>query len=659
MATNMKLSTKLIGGFVTVAIVTVIVGGVGFWGVNTLVKSTKELGEASLPSIQNLLVADRSIESLRAAQRTLLIPGLNDVDNQRQFDNIEKMRVASEDAYKAYKALPQTTEEAAECNQFEAALAAWYAENSKFLALARQLESSSIRNPDDLLRHLQTFRGDHYKLEVKNLELIASGEKFDGGDDATACAFGKWLAGFKTENKELNLLLAEIRPVHLAFHNSVGHVKKLMSEGKTNEAIAVVHGVMTEDVNKTIHCFEAMAGEVQKASDIRNQMRELAMGSCLEKQKIALEVLHKIVAYNTEEAAANSKLAGKNSTLAKTVSAIGIVAGFALALAFGIFLALTISKALNKIIAGLASGAEQVTAASGQVASSSQQMAQGASEQASALEETSASLEEMASMTNQNADNANQANVVAKQAAELAGTGVESMKKMQEAIDRIKNSASETAKIIKTIDEIAFQTNLLALNAAVEAARAGEAGKGFAVVAEEVRNLARRSAEAAKTTADLIEGAQKNADAGVQVTSEVAKNLVAIKENAGKVATLIAEIAAASKEQSQGIGQVTTAVSEMDKVVQQNAANAEESASAAEELSSQAEEVNGMVSDLNAIVTGSTTMAPTARRQIKAPVVQASRVLAHKALPAAKAQIQTRVRPEAVIPLDDKDLKEF
>ena len=264
----------------------------------------------------------------------------------------------------------------------------------------------------------------------------------------------------------------------------------------------------------------------------------------------------------------------------------------------------SIVKPINRVISGLSGNAGQVTSASGQVASSSQQLAQGASEQASSLEETSASLEQMASMTNQNADNANMANGTAQESSRMAEQGVASMKRMQEAIDRIKNSASETAKIIKTIDEIAFQTNLLALNAAVEAARAGEAGKGFAVVAEEVRNLARRSAEAAKTTSDLIEGSQKNAEAGVQVTAEVARNLAAIKENAGKVATLIAEIAAASKEQSQGIGQVTTAVSEMDKIVQQNAANAEESASAAEQLSSQAEEVNRMVADLNAIVSG-------------------------------------------------------
>jgi methyl-accepting chemotaxis protein len=354
-----------------------------------------------------------------------------------------------------------------------------------------------------------------------------------------------------------------------------------------------------------------------------------------------------------------------------------MVVGLGCAIVIGIVLAVFITRSIvgpiKKVIEGLTAGSEQVTSASGQVSSASQELAQGASEQASSLEETSSALEEMASMTRQNADNANQANATAKQAADLAGTGVESMKRMTEAIDKIKNSASETAKIIKTIDEIAFQTNLLALNAAVEAARAGEAGKGFAVVAEEVRNLARRSAEAAKNTADLIEGSQKNAEAGVTVTAEVAKNLGGIRDNAGKVATLIAEIAAASKEQSQGIDQVNTAVSEMDKIVQKNAANAEESASASEELTSQAQELSAMVDQLVGIVGGAgeggrqTTSAsskPKTHAQAKSAAPHVAEKI-HAALqhhaPAKveKKPVAKAAKAEEVIPLDDKELSKF
>ncbi|OGV66298.1 MAG: hypothetical protein A3K19_14050 [Lentisphaerae bacterium RIFOXYB12_FULL_65_16] len=290
------------------------------------------------------------------------------------------------------------------------------------------------------------------------------------------------------------------------------------------------------------------------------------------------------------------------------------------ALALGIGLSVTISRALTRVIEGLSRGSEQVSSASGQVASASQSLAQGSSEQASSLEETSSALEEMASMTKQNAEHASKADALMGETKGTVRSGVESMQRMSVAIDKIKTSAAETAKIIKTIDEIAFQTNLLALNAAVEAARAGEAGKGFAVVAEEVRNLARRSAEAAKNTADLIEGAHKNADAGVNVTTEVGKSLHAIQESADKVAALVAEIAAASKEQAQGIDQVNTAVAEMDKVVQQNAANAEESASASEELTGQAEELNGMVAELAAIVGGAGASDAGTHRTPPAPM---------------------------------------
>ncbi len=326
-----------------------------------------------------------------------------------------------------------------------------------------------------------------------------------------------------------------------------------------------------------------------------------------------------------------------------------------------------ITKPLNRVISGLSQGAGQVTSASGQVAESSQSMAEGASEQASSLEETSASLEEMTSMTKQNADNAGQANTMAADANEAAEKGREAMTRMAEGINKIKTSSDETAKIVKTIDEIAFQTNLLALNAAVEAARAGDAGKGFAVVAEEVRNLAQRSAEAAKDTASLIEESQHNADNGVTVSEEVAGILEQIANGVGKVTQLVGEVSAASKEQTQGIEQISTAVTQMDQVTQSNAANSEEAASASEELSAQANELNDMVRVLTAIVggdgesdasAGSPRMRSGARPgQVAPPPARAKRT--EKALVAHGDAGQKIIQPAQVIPLDDEDMGDF
>jgi methyl-accepting chemotaxis protein len=260
---------------------------------------------------------------------------------------------------------------------------------------------------------------------------------------------------------------------------------------------------------------------------------------------------------------------------------------------------------LDTALSDVAGATNQVAAAATQISSGSQSLAEGSSEQASSLEEVSASLQELASMTRQNAANAQEARGLAESTRTSTTQGVEQMHRLSGAIEKIKQSSDATAKIVKTIDEIAFQTNLLALNAAVEAARAGDAGKGFAVVAEEVRNLAMRSAEAAKNTAQLIEDAVKNAEGGVALNAEVLGKLTEISEKIVKVGTVMTEIAAASDQQRQGVDQITTAVEQMNGVTQQAAANSEESAATAAELNSQADQMRGMVEQFSLSEPGS------------------------------------------------------
>jgi methyl-accepting chemotaxis protein len=331
------------------------------------------------------------------------------------------------------------------------------------------------------------------------------------------------------------------------------------------------------------------------------ELLEAKMEPAFDRYKASAQAMLEFNIKNGEqgkEAVAGSIGSGKQGVI------IGISVAVLAAVTLGFFIVRGINRVLNRLASTLGEGSEQVASASGQVSSSSQSLAQGASEQAAALEETTSSLEEMSSMTKKNAETAQQASSLSAETKTAADKGNQAMQKMSSAINDIQKSASETAKIIKVIDEIAFQTNLLALNAAVEAARAGEAGKGFAVVAEEVRNLAMRSAEAAKNTASMIEESVNNAKNGVAISTEVAKTLEEITGATTKVNSLVGEIAAASNEQAQGIAQVNTAVGQMDKVTQATAANAEESASASEELSSQAEQLRGVVRELLVLVGG-------------------------------------------------------
>jgi methyl-accepting chemotaxis protein len=256
------------------------------------------------------------------------------------------------------------------------------------------------------------------------------------------------------------------------------------------------------------------------------------------------------------------------------------------------------------IVKELNSASQQTLSASGQVASSSQLLSGGASEQASHAERAATSLQEISGVTEKNAEHAEWAEKIAHEARTTTEQGSAAMTQMVRTIGAMKEASDKTAKIVKTIDEIAFQTNLLALNAAVEAARAGDAGRGFAVVAEEVRNLANRSAVAAKDTSQLIEDAVVRANEGVTVSGEVSKLLTEILEKVDQVNGLVKEVAVASRQQTRDIQQTAGSITEMERIIQDNAATAEETAASSEELSAQAQTLAANVQHLHTLVMG-------------------------------------------------------
>lgn len=255
----------------------------------------------------------------------------------------------------------------------------------------------------------------------------------------------------------------------------------------------------------------------------------------------------------------------------------------------------TLATAINTAVENVAdtlhqvsAAAAQVSAASSQIANASQSLASSASEQAAGIEEISSSSTEFSSMTRASAQHTQTALSLTEHAKRSASEGRQRMERLTDAVQEIRRGSRETAKIVKTIEEIAFQTNLLALNAAVEAARAGDAGRGFAVVAEEVRSLALRSAEASKNTAALIEASLAGAERGYALNGEATASFLGVAEQVQQVTAVIEEVAAAASQQAAGVTQINGAIDQLNQTTQQAASNAEESASTAEELSTQA-----------------------------------------------------------------------
>jgi methyl-accepting chemotaxis protein len=409
--------------------------------------------------------------------------------------------------------------------------------------------------------------------------------------------------GDLTNRVEISKRGDEVGTLYRSFQSLIEYIKGLSGaiEGLSRNDLSVniepksPQDMLSINIQRTIQTLRDLAEETKNMTKFALEGDLGQRGEASKFQGVYADVVkgmnttfEAVVAPFNETAAALEKLAAHDLTARVSGSYRGDFERIKQAMN-------TAGTNLAQALSQVASASQQITAVSGQISGSSQALSSSATAQASSLEEVSSSLQEMSSMTKQNASNAKEARSLSDGARGTAAKGVDSMKRLSEAINRIKASSDSTAKIVKTIDEIAFQTNLLALNAAVEAARAGDAGKGFAVVAEEVRNLAMRSAEAAKNTSNLIEESVKNAEGGVSINQEVLANLREINEQVNKVSEVMAEIASASDQQSQGIDQITTAVQQMSDMTQQNAANSEESAASALELDNLAHKMQKMV----------------------------------------------------------------
>ncbi|MPQ56918.1 methyl-accepting chemotaxis protein [Duganella sp. FT27W] len=318
------------------------------------------------------------------------------------------------------------------------------------------------------------------------------------------------------------------------------------------------------------------------------------------------------------------------------------------------------NDSLVNVVSQVQTGTRTIASASHEIAAGNMDLSQRTEEQASSLEETASSMEELTSTVRQNADNARQANQLARTASEVAEKGGAIVGQVVDTMGTINDSSRKIYDIISVIDGIAFQTNILALNAAVEAARAGEQGRGFAVVASEVRNLAQRSAGAAKEIKELIGNSVDQVDIGSKLVKEAGATMDDVVASVRRVTDIMGEITSASSEQSIGIDQVNTAITQMDQVTQQNAALVEEAAAAAASMQDQAERLAEVASSfrLEAGAVATPVGATAAARKLAAVKPVAARRPAPALKPATKPALTSVPRKPATVG-GDKDWEEF
>jgi len=544
---NLKISVKLLIGFMTVAVIAGVIGIVGIINITNINDAAIQLYKNNTLGLR--YAGEASIEFQEVRVNTMKLLLATDRNERSQYiDKINEHITATENKLKDY--------EAAVSNESD----------KKVLSRLKNLWASF----NSLIQEIIKLAESGEYEEAQRLAFEETGAVIDSLNDMFSDLFDYNTSAAK-EKAESNKKISDLASITMILVILMGVI------------IAALMGFfISRIISKPLKKLEKAADQIA-LGDVEVEIE----GTTKDEIGNLMTAFSKMAENIREQAHVIEKIADGDMTVQIQIKSENDLMGKKLT---------EMIKINNEVLGNIRSAADEVAAGARQVADSSQILSHGSTEQASSIEEVTESMSQIEEQTKKNALNATQANEIALKAKENALEGNSQMQEMIKAMAEIKDSSTNISKIIKVIDDIAFQTNILALNAAVEAARAGQYGKGFAVVADEVRNLAARSANAAKETTELIENSIKKVGVGNQIANNTAESLNKIVAEVTKVADLVEEIAEASSEQALGIEQINAAITQVAQVVQTNSATAEESAAASEELSAQAELLKEAVS---------------------------------------------------------------
>ncbi|MFU8819252.1 MAG: methyl-accepting chemotaxis protein [Desulfurivibrio sp.] len=351
MLKNVKLGTKMLGGFAVVAAIILVVGLFGWRGAIQLDGHVAEIGTVRLPSIKALLEIENAMEELMAIQRTLMYERISLEQRHSYLDDFNQARETLDKTWTHFMTLPADAEEERLSEQFAQALANWHRSNDQWQQLNQRFEALGILAPAELVASLQRFRGDHYALELSVVDLIQSGHKFEGGSDPTACNFGRWLAGFTTRNPEIRRMLTDIRANHDRFHQAVPQVRDLMQGGNRAQAQAIFSDAMQPAARGVFTAFNQMIDLAEEANALRNELTELVMGSIDTEAHEAMDVLSRLININETTAEAAVTRAHGDGGRVRTAAILGMIIGTLAALALGVFLTRIITQPIGRAVA--------------------------------------------------------------------------------------------------------------------------------------------------------------------------------------------------------------------------------------------------------------------------------------------------------------------